>query len=98
MSTLHRTIVRPIVTERTSAAYQSRGEYVFEVATDATKPAIRQAIERLFGVKVTGVWTMNARGKTRRVGQGAAGQRPNWKKAIVTLRAGDTIEGYGFEG
>lgn len=98
MSTLHRTIVRPIVTERTSAAYQSRGEYVFEVATDASKPAIRQAIERLFGVKVTNVWTMNARGKTRRVGRGAAGRRPNWKKAIVTLRDGDTIEGYGFEG
>jgi large subunit ribosomal protein L23 len=98
MSILHRTIVRPIVTERTSAAYQSRGEYVFEVATDASKPAIRQAIERLFGVKVTNVWTMNARGKTRRVGRGAAGRRPNWKKAIVTLREGDTIEGYGFEG
>ena len=98
MSTLHRTIVRPIVTERTSAAYQSRGEYVFEVATDATKPAIRQAIERLFGVKVTAVYTMNARGKSRRVGQSKPGTRPNWKKAIVTLRAGDTIEGYGFEG
>jgi large subunit ribosomal protein L23 len=98
MSTLHRTIVRPIVTERTSASYQARGEYVFEVAPDATKPAIRQAIERLFGVKVTNVWTMNARGKTRRVGRGAAGRRPNWKKAIVTLREGDTIEGYGFEG
>ena len=98
MSTLHRTIVRPIVTERTSAAYQSRGEYVFEVASDASKPAIRQAIERLFAVKVTDVWTMNVRGKTRRVGRGAAGRRPNWKKAIVTLREGDTIEGYGFEG
>lgn len=98
MSTLHRTIVRPIVTERTSAAYQARGEYVFEVATDATKPAIRQAIERLFGVKVTAVYTMNARGKSRRVGQAKPGTRPNWKKAIVTLRKGDTIEGYGFEG
>lgn len=98
MSTLHRTIVRPIITERTSAAYQSRGEYVFEVATDATKPAIRQAIERLFGVKVTAVYTMNARGKSRRVGQSKPGTRPNWKKAIVTLREGDTIEGYGFEG
>ena len=98
MSTLHRTIVRPIVTERTSAAYQARGEYVFEVATDATKPAIRQAIERLFGVKVTGVWTMQARGKSRRVGQAKPGTRPAWKKAIVTLRDGDTIEGYGFEG
>lgn len=98
MATLHRTIVRPIVTERTSAAYQARGEYVFEVAPEATKPAIRQAIERLFGVKVTAVWTMNARGKTRRVGRGAAGRRPHWKKAIVTLREGDRIEGYGFEG
>ena len=92
MSTLHRTVVRPVVTERTSASYQARGEYVFEVAPDASKPAIRQAIESLFGVKVTGVWTMNVRGKTRRVGRGAAGRRPNWKKAIVTLRDGDTIE------
>ena len=92
MSTLHRTVVRPVVTERTSASYQARGEYVFEVASDATKPAIRQAIESLFGVKVTGVWTMNVRGKSRRVGRGAAGRRPNWKKAIVTLREGDKIE------
>lgn len=92
MSTLHRTIVRPIVTERTSAAYQSHGEYVFEVATDASKPAIRQAIEKLFGVKVKDVWTMNVRGKTRRMGRAAPGRRANWKKAIVTLRAGDKIE------
>jgi len=96
MSTLYRTIVRPLVTEKTSIARQDRGEYVFEVAPDATKPAIRQAIEQLFGVKVTGVWTSNQRGKLRRVGK-SAGQRPNWKKAIVTLREGDTIEGI-FEG
>jgi large subunit ribosomal protein L23 len=96
MSTLYRTIVRPIVTEKTSVARQDRGEYVFEVAPDASKPAIRQAIEQLFGVKVTGVWTSNQRGKLRRVGK-SAGQRPNWKKAIVTLREGDTIEGI-FEG
>jgi large subunit ribosomal protein L23 len=91
MATLHRTIVRPLVTEKTSVAYQDRGEYTFEVASDASKPAIRQAIEKLFGVKVTGVWTMNQRGKLRRVGQGV-GNRPNWKKAIVTLREGDSIE------
>ena len=96
MATLYRTIVRPIVTEKTSVAMQDRGEYVFEVASDASKPAIRQAIEQLFGVKVTGVWTSNHRGKLRRVGK-SAGQRPNWKKAIVTLREGDTIEGI-FEG
>lgn len=90
MANIHRTIVRPIVTERTSAAYQDRGEYTFEVATDATKQNIREAIERLFGVKVTGVWTSNARGKTRRVGQ-SIGRRPHTKKAIVKLRDGDSI-------
>ena len=96
MSTLYRTIVRPIVTEKTSVARQDRGEYVFEVASDASKPAIRQAIEQLFGVKVMDVWTSNQRGKLRRVGK-TAGRRANWKKAIVTLREGDTIEGI-FEG
>ena len=67
MATLHRTVVRPIVTEKTSVARQDRGEYVFEVASDASKPAIRQAIEQLFGVKVMDVWTSNQRGKLRRV-------------------------------
>ena len=92
MATLHRTIVRPIVTEQTSAAYQGRGEYAFEVASDASKAAIRQAIEALFAVKVKGIWTMNVRGKVRRMGRGQPGRRPNWKKAIVTLREGDKIE------
>jgi large subunit ribosomal protein L23 len=87
---LYRTIVRPIVTERTSAAYQDRGEYTFEVATNATKHTIKAAVEQLFGVKVTGVWTSNARGKARRVGQ-SIGRRPHTKKAIVKLQDGDTI-------
>ena len=91
MPTLHRTIVRPLITEKSSAAYQDRGEYTFEVHPDATKPQIRSAIEQLFGVKVTGVWTSNVRGKEKRMGK-SVGHRPNWKKAIVTLRVGDTIE------
>ena len=90
MPTLYKTIVRPIVTEQTSAAYQEKGEYTFEVAPDANKQSIKQAIETLFGVKVTGVWTLNVRGKSRRVGT-STGRRPHWKKAIVTLREGDTI-------
>ena len=90
MATVYRTIVRPIVTEKTSIARQERGEYVFEVAPDASKPAIRQAIEQLFGVKVTGVWTSNQRGKEKRLGRNV-GRRPNWKKAIVKLAEGDTI-------
>jgi large subunit ribosomal protein L23 len=91
MPALHRTIVRPVMTEKSSAGYQDRGEYTFEVVPGATKPAIRQAVESLFGVKVTGVWTSNVRGKSRKVGR-SAGKRPNWKKAIVKLREGDTIE------
>ena len=91
MPTLHQTVVRPIVTEQSSVAYQERGEYTFEVHPDANKIAIRQAVEQLFGVKVTGVWTSNQRGKTRRVGK-TSGTRANWKKAIVKLREGDTIE------
>jgi len=90
MPTLHRTIVRPLITEKSSAAYQDRGEYTFQVHPEATKPQIRAAIEQLFGVKVTDVWTSNQRGKEKRVGK-TIGRRPNWKKAIVKLRAGDTI-------
>jgi large subunit ribosomal protein L23 len=91
MPTLLRTIVRPIVTEKSSAAYQDRGEYTFEVHPQANKTAIKQAIESLFGVKVTGVWTAQQRGKMRKVGA-RSGLRPRWKKAIVTLKEGDTIE------
>ncbi|HEX3160614.1 MAG TPA: 50S ribosomal protein L23 [Gemmatimonadaceae bacterium] len=87
MPTLHRTIVRPLVTEATSVAYQERDEYVFEVHPDANKYAIKQAIEQLFGVKVAKVWTSNQRGKPRKVGR-SVGRRPNWKKAIVTLSEG----------
>jgi large subunit ribosomal protein L23 len=91
MASLHRTILRPIDTEQSSASYQERCEYTFRVAGDATKTSIRGAIEKLFGVKVTGVWTSNQRGKPRRIGQ-SVGRRPHWKKAIVKLRQGDTID------
>ncbi|MBA2684565.1 MAG: 50S ribosomal protein L23 [Gemmatimonadaceae bacterium] len=91
MPTLYETIVRPIVTEQSSAAYQERGEYTFQVHRDATKPDIRQAIEKLFAVHVTGVWTSNQRGKAKRMGQ-SAGRKAHWKKAVVTLREGETID------
>jgi large subunit ribosomal protein L23 len=90
MPTLHETIVRPVVTERSSRAYQDRGEYTFVVHPDATKGSIRQAVEQLWGVKVANVWTARQRGKTKRVGR-TEGRRPHWKKAIVTLREGEAI-------
>jgi large subunit ribosomal protein L23 len=96
MPTLHRTIVRPIITEASSVAYQDRGEYHFEVHRDANKQEIRQAVETLFGVKVAGVWTSNHRGKAKRVGQ-SLGRKPHWKRAIVKLADGDRIDQI-FEG
>ena len=95
MPTKHEVVVRPLITEKTSAA-RVRGEYAFVVHPDASKTQIRQAIEDLFDVKVTDVWTANQRGKVKRMGR-TAGRRPAWKKAIVKLREGDTIEGI-FEG
>src|SRR5215217_1930986 len=88
MPTLHRTIVRPLITEASSVAYQDRGEYHFEVHPDANKLEIRQAIQTLFGVKVTGVWTSNHRGQEKRVGK-SVGRKPHWKRAIVKLADGD---------
>ena len=90
MPTLHEMIARPLITEKSSAAYQDRGEYTFEVHPKASKPQIRGAIEQLFGVRVVGVWTSNHRGKVKRLGK-TAGRRPNWKKAVVKLAEGDSI-------
>ena len=88
-------IVRPLVTEKTSELQFEENKYTFEVATDANKPEIRRAIEELFEVHVTKVRTMNYRGKKRRVGQ-QVGRRKSWKKAIVELAEGETID--VFEG
>ena len=95
MPELHATIVRPVVTEKSSAAYGARKEYAFRVHSEATKPQIKAAIETLFKVSVTGVRTMVVRAKRRTYGR-YAGRRPQWKKAIVTLKEGDAIE--VFEG
>ncbi len=95
MPDLHSTIVRPVVTEKSSAAYGARKEYAFRVHSDASKPQIKAAIEALFKVSVTGVRTMIVRAKRRTYGR-YAGRRPSWKKAIVTLKEGDAIE--VFEG
>src|SRR5256712_6442018 len=90
MPELHHTIVAPVVTEKSSAAYGARKEYAFRVHPEATKPQIRAAIESLFKVSVTDVRTMVVRAKRRSYGR-YVGRRPSWKKAIVTLKEGDAI-------
>ena len=91
MPELHDLIVRPVVTEKSSAAYGARKEYAFRVHSDATKPQIKAAIETLFKVSVTAVRTMVMRAKRRTYGR-YQGRRPSWKKAIVTLKEGDAIQ------
>ena len=86
-------IVRPVVTERSTEMADETGAYAFIVAKDANKIEIRSAIERLFGVKVAAVRTMNYRGKWRRVGR-SVGRRPAYKKAIVKLAEGERIDVY----
>ena len=88
------TIIKPVVTEKSSAQYANEKVYTFQVARDASKPAIRQALQSMFGVTVTDVRTINVRIKERRpggLGRGRSGRRSAWKKAIVTLKDGDVI-------
>ncbi len=90
MPTLHQTIVRPVVTEKSSAAYQASKVYTFEVHPEASKLQIRDALERLFQVTVISVRTMQMRRKLVSRGR-THGTTARWKKAVVTLKDGDTI-------
>ena len=90
MPSLHQTIVKPLMTEKSSIAYQNRGEYTFEVHPQASKHQIRDALEQLFDVQVTGVRTSVVRRKEKIQGR-RRGATAIWKKAVVTLREGDTL-------
>jgi large subunit ribosomal protein L23 len=84
-------IQAPILTEKGTDDTADRNAYHFRVPVDANKIEIRRAVERLFKVKVVRVNTLRVQGKVRRRGY-SAGRTPDWKKAMVTLREGDTIE------
>jgi large subunit ribosomal protein L23 len=95
MKTVYEVIRRPIRTEKTTDLEEFENKVVFEVDRRASKNEIRQAVERLFGVRVVSVNTLTQRGKPKRFGR-LQGRRPDFKKAIVTLEEGDRIE--FFEG
>ena len=86
-------IIRPIITERSMNSVAEK-KYVFEVAPSAGKIEIKKAVEEIFGVKVVRVNTLTVKPKTKRV-RYVAGKTRSWKKAIVTLAEGDTIEVFG---
>jgi large subunit ribosomal protein L23 len=83
-------VIRPVISEKSYDMIE-HNRYTFEVAKTASKPQIADAVSEIFGVTVTNVNTMNVTGKPRRV-RVAKGKTRDWKKAIVTLREGDSIE------
>jgi large subunit ribosomal protein L23 len=91
MRNLNEVIVRPIITEKSHELLDQQGAYSFVVDKAANKIEIKQAVETLFNVKVKDVRTMNYTGKYKRMGR-FIGKKINWKKAVVTLQAGDSIE------
>lgn len=86
-------IKRPVVSEKSMFLQNTQVAYTFEVSPSANKTQIREAVEKLFQVKVSSVNTMNCRGKYRRVRTKLPGMTSAWKKAIVRLVAGQKIEG-----
>ena len=81
---------RPLVTEKNTDLH-ALGKYAFEVAREANKPQVKEAVEKAFKVTVTGVNVVTVRGKMRRMGRRQI-MTPSWKKAVVTLKPGDSIQ------
>jgi large subunit ribosomal protein L23 len=89
-------LLAPHITEKTAIAGETANQYAFRVASDATKPEIKAAIESLFDVKVDSVRVLNTKGKTKRFGA-RFGRRKDWKKAYVRVQDGQSIEFLGGE-
>lgn len=87
---LYEVLRRPLITEKNSGL-QALGKYSFEVSARANKYEIKQAVEKAFKVTVLSVNVMNVSGKRRRMGKGIV-TSPSWKKAVVTLKPGDSIQ------
>ena len=96
MNSLYNVIIRPIISER-SYDLMEQGKYTFEVAKTARKEEIADAVEKIFNVHVTKVNTMNVRGKMKRV-RYQDGMTRSWKKAVVTVAEGESIEIFATQG
>lgn len=95
LKNLRNIIRRPLITERATSLGEREGKYLFEVTRDANKLEIKRAVEIVFDVKVEKVNTLSVHGKVKRLGR-FVGRRSDWKKAVVTLAEGQTID--FFEG
>lgn len=88
---MHDIIVRPILTEKLTELRETQNKIALLVRADANKVEIKKAAEQALKVKVEKVNVMNALGKVRRIGR-MTGKKPDWKKAIVTMKAGEKLE------
>ncbi len=94
MIELHDVLIEPVLSEK-ATALREQGKYVFKVAPNATKLQVKEAVAKLFNVKVVNCTTINVSGKEKRV-RGKPGRTASWRKAIVRLAPGETIK--VFEG
>ncbi|MCK6438018.1 50S ribosomal protein L23 [Rivihabitans pingtungensis] len=88
---LTQVILAPVVSEKSTLVADKYEQVVFKVATDATKPEVKAAVELLFNVKVDSVQILNVKGKVKRFGR-FTGRRSDWKKAYVSLTPGQEID------
>lgn len=93
---LYHVILAPHVSEKSTRVAEKNSQIVFRVRTDATKPDIKAAVEKMFNVQVETVSVINVKGKLKRAGR-TPGQRQDWKKAYVRLKPGQDISFAGIE-
>jgi len=91
MKTAYDVLRGPLLTERGTLLKETDNKVLFRVAREANKIEIKKAVEEIFKVKVERVTTMNCKGKKKRLGR-HEGKRPDWKKAIVTLKEGEKLD------
>jgi len=93
---IFKVLLGPHISEKAAVVADENNQYVFKVAADATKPEIKKAVEALFEVSVTGVSTVNVKGKTKRTARGI-GRRKGFRKAYVSVAEGQEIDFAGAE-
>jgi large subunit ribosomal protein L23 len=91
MNSIYGVLLGPLLTEKGTLLKETNNKVLFRVTRSANKIDIKKAVEEIFKVKVEGVATINCRGKMKRMGR-HEGRRPDWKKAIVTLKEGEKLE------
>lgn len=89
---LYSVILGPHISEKATIMADKRNQVAFKVANDATKTEIKEAVEKIFNVSVSGLQVLNVKGKTKRTARGGIRQKSNWKKAYVQLAQGQEID------